>query len=97
MRSILPAVMSILLAALASADISPYDPGCGDDCINQVCAYSMPESCICDSRLDNDLRACLRSNCRGNANGVNFNRALNDIYQYCASLPPGQGGAPVVS
>lgn len=47
----------------------------------------MPESCICDSRLDNDLRACLKSNCRDNVNGVNYNRALNDIYQYCANLP----------
>ncbi|KAI5892531.1 uncharacterized protein SCHCODRAFT_02748723 [Schizophyllum commune H4-8] len=90
MRSGLTSALFILLAALASADISP---GCGDDCINQVCAYNMPESCICDSRLDNDLRACLKSNCRGNVNGVNFNRALSDIYQYCANLPKLGGGS----
>ncbi|KAL1725407.1 hypothetical protein EV714DRAFT_221366 [Schizophyllum commune] len=84
MRFTFTSALFLVLAALASADISP---GCGDDCVNQVCAYSMPESCICDSRLDNDLRACLRSNCRDNINGVNYNHALNDIYQYCASLP----------
>ncbi|KAL1750629.1 hypothetical protein FB107DRAFT_184790, partial [Schizophyllum commune] len=56
------------LAVLASADISPC---CGDDCINQICAYNMPESCIRVSRFDNDLRACLKSNCRANVNGVN--------------------------